>query len=52
VIKDVRRINIGNALMVICNKGEVKVELRKRQRGITNETFLKEEVISLVKEKG
>ena len=50
--KDVRRINIGNILVVVCNKGEITVEFKKKQRGMTYETSLKEEEINLLKEKG
>jgi len=50
--KDVRRINIGNILVVVCNKGEITVELKKKTRGMTYETSLKEEEINILKEKG
>jgi hypothetical protein len=50
--KDVRRINIGNILVVVCNKGEITVEFKKKQRGMTYETSRKEEEINLLKEKG
>jgi hypothetical protein len=30
--KDVRRINIGNILVVVCNKGEITVEFKKREK--------------------